>query len=255
MSTDIPIGRELLADLASRISIADLRELSRYDARLNETDDTDKHFRPLLKIKETLETQKLDPWYPLEVIELCRWEQPFNQDIKGHTVRAFCCAVLLHAHTDDYSIITSCDSTLGNLIQSLLSIDDRLFEKAEGLFKALLESSLIEPSDKVLVPVAQLMGMLRYQPENVLKEKLEHLLEYEKDNENQNRFIFDKNNEFFAKRDRPQVDNGWRYGSNYIYEYLPNISDPTLRQRLLELCKRLWNPQPEHYALPLPCPD
>ena len=105
MSTDIPIGRDLLADLADRISIQDLRDLSRYDARPNESDDTDKHFRPLLKIKETLKTQKLGTWYPLEVIELCRWEQPYNQDIKAHTMRAFCCAVLLHAHTDDYSII------------------------------------------------------------------------------------------------------------------------------------------------------
>lgn len=105
MSTDIPIGRDLLADLADRISIQGLRDLSRYDARPNESDDTDKHFRPLLKIKETLKTQKLGTWYPLEVIELCRWEQPYNQDIKAHTMRAFCCAVLLHAHTDDYSII------------------------------------------------------------------------------------------------------------------------------------------------------
>ncbi len=59
--------------------------------------DVEKHLEPLTRIYQTLEVENLDPWYPLEVIELCRWDPPVER-YASHNIRAFCCGILLYSY-------------------------------------------------------------------------------------------------------------------------------------------------------------
>lgn len=243
-------GKELLADLAARISLQDLREISQMDCRSEKDyiEDAPKHYEPLLRVKETLNTNDLGHWYPLEVIELYRWAKFGAQEIRQHTMRAFCCAIILHTHCDYSEPVTSCDTTLGNLIESLICIDTKLLSKAESLYSRMLASDLISKEDKVLVPVAQLISILKTIDEITLRHKLDEILKCEKNIIDTRIMNFEKNNAFFAKRDKPQSENGWLFSTNYLFECIGQIEDKKLKEDLLSLCKRLWNPHPDKYV-------
>ena len=244
----IPEGKELLAELAGRLDIYDLRLIAACDYGR----DVEKHLEPLLKVKNTLDTTGLDTWHSLEVIELCRWyPPPMVAETKRHEMRAFCCAVLLHSYCDD-GVEVTVDSTLGNLLQSLLCIDTHLVPKGCNLYQVLMKSALLDGEDIVLVPICQLIETVCFGDEASIRLQLDAVLAFEKKHSNDDFFIFDKKNDFYAKRERPQMYESWQFVSNYIYETLPKIKDAKLKDDLLGLCIRLWNPDPENYvAVPL----
>lgn len=77
-----------------------LREIARADYG----DSEEKHFAKLEPVWSRGQVGELDSWYPREVLELMRWSEPEDPSwspgspgIRGHTIRAFCCAVLLAA--------------------------------------------------------------------------------------------------------------------------------------------------------------
>ena len=63
--------------------------------------DFEGHLAALTPIWKGEDWSKLHYWYPLEVLELKRWSEPEKSDwspgsegLRGHQIRAFCCAVL-----------------------------------------------------------------------------------------------------------------------------------------------------------------
>ena len=75
-----------------------LREIAEADY----AKDTEQHLQSLKPVWSGGEFKELDSWFPMEVLELMRWSEPEDPEwkpgspgIRGHQIRAFCCAVLL----------------------------------------------------------------------------------------------------------------------------------------------------------------
>lgn len=83
--------------LRRRLDEGMLREIAAADYG----QDIEQHLEALLPAWKGGELVKLDPWYPMEVLELTRWSTPGGlnphetPDIRGHLMRAYSCAVLL----------------------------------------------------------------------------------------------------------------------------------------------------------------
>ena len=101
-------------------------------AEADYAEDTDEH---LAALKQIWAGGDLDAWHPLEVLELIRWsepEDPFwkpgSTGIRGHQMRAFCCAILLATPNEEPN-----KETLIQLINSVLLIGTAATE-ATGRF-------------------------------------------------------------------------------------------------------------------------
>jgi len=75
-----------------------LREIAEADYGM----DVEGHFEALLPIWNGDELKDLETWFPTEVLELIRWSEPEDSEwrpgstgLRGHKIRAFCCAVLV----------------------------------------------------------------------------------------------------------------------------------------------------------------
>ena len=214
--------------------------------------DVEKHYAPLLRVTETLETQNLDFWFPMEVLELCRWGGAFR-DLKGefpdhekrnHDRVAFSCAVILHTFCEKHEGYKNAfDSTLGNLLESLLRLDETLVDKTANLFANLLKSETLGAFDKALTHVAQLIPILRSKNEIKIEQHLAKLLEFEdaaKRYEGEHGFRI----ETFANRNAPQVSSGWSYVGDHILTKAQSLQSPKIQKDLLDLSTRLWPAKP-----------
>lgn len=88
----------LLEQLAHDVDDSMLNEIAEADY----ADSVDSHWQALTKIRDSLSIPNPLQWYPGEVLQLIRWSEPRDPEwspgstgIRGHTMRAFCCAVLL----------------------------------------------------------------------------------------------------------------------------------------------------------------
>ncbi|MDB6135678.1 MAG: hypothetical protein JWM59_3921 [Verrucomicrobiales bacterium] len=77
-------------------------------AQADYIDGAETHLAALKPIREGNEVGEMDVWYPGEVLELVRWSEPNDPNsgcpdapsvLRGHQMRAFCCAVLLASPT------------------------------------------------------------------------------------------------------------------------------------------------------------
>ncbi|MFA6113384.1 MAG: hypothetical protein WC729_05315 [Sphingomonas sp.] len=80
-------------------------------------------------------------WHPHEVLELIRWSEPDRPDhkpggagVRGHWMRAFCCAALLRsAGTADMGAYNSFNETVAGLVASLEAVGADLWNEAGSL--------------------------------------------------------------------------------------------------------------------------
>lgn len=92
---------------AERRAAVDFFRLRIDDSMLREIAEADygneaaQHWNALVPLRNGEDWNELDLWYPMEVLELRRWSEPDLEyasgadRLRGHEIRAFCCAALL----------------------------------------------------------------------------------------------------------------------------------------------------------------
>lgn len=148
------------------------------------------HLSKLRLIRDTATPPMKMEWCPTEVLELMRWSQPEDPTwkpgsvgIRGHWMRAFCCAVLLRAlrEPSNYDIGAGNEATLAHLILSTRKLPIDLSSPAAGLLAWLLLHSNLEGRDEstcvyglgllwfsLQTPVSTIQGTLRTVPDEAM---------------------------------------------------------------------------------------
>jgi len=148
------------------------------------------HLGKLRIIRDTAAPLVEMRWCPTEVLELMRWSQPEDPawkpgstGLRGHWMRAFCCAALLRAlrEPSNYDIGTGNETTLINFILSARELPIDLSSSATGFLAWLLLNSDLEGRDESIcaygiglmwfalqTPGSIANGILRHIPENAL---------------------------------------------------------------------------------------
>ena len=116
---DLQEHKKLLWLVADHVTPNDVLFLSEQDYG----QDSDKHAEQISYFKQTLDTAKLDSWYPLEVWELNRWSSPDYKNIIGHSRRAFSCAGIMAYYFDGLGQPLETLNTLLPLFESLVRLD------------------------------------------------------------------------------------------------------------------------------------
>jgi hypothetical protein len=121
-----PSADALLDVLWRRVDDALLREIAAADYG----QETDKHLRELLAIRDNGAVPAPQDWYPKEVLDLTRWSEPSGpQEKRRHLKRVFACAVLLRAAAEpanaDGNFFCEAD-TLAHLLDSALVLGDEV---------------------------------------------------------------------------------------------------------------------------------
>lgn len=170
-------ANRLVSMLAKLMTKDDLLTIAAYDYG----SDIPQHYEALNAFKNTLESKHLKSWYPLEVMELCRWDNLHDSETKKHTRRAFCCAGMLSKWFDSpekYDIITPLDA-VGPLADSLCYLDSNLFEALEKFLTfGLSKLSYIE--HVVALELGKLFAYLKMgEQESLIKEQLSKTLKAE----------------------------------------------------------------------------
>ena len=93
---DLPEHKKHLWLVANNVTRNDILSLSKQDYG----QDSDRHAESMTYFKQTLDTSKLDSWYPMEVWELNRWSSPGYLDTVGHARRAFSCSGIMAYYFD-----------------------------------------------------------------------------------------------------------------------------------------------------------
>lgn len=95
-----PDRRSAIEHLRQRVDEGMLREIAEADY----SQDVERHLAALRPLWSGDEFTELQHWFPREVLELIRWSEPEDKDwkpgssgLRGHQMRAFCCAALLAA--------------------------------------------------------------------------------------------------------------------------------------------------------------
>lgn len=132
-----PSERAMLDWLVPHINDAHLREIAQSDYGNEEKE----HFQELKRIHEGKPIPAPLLWNPSEVLTLTRWNEPDDlkykggrKGLRGHLIRAFCCAVLLQAgdapEAVDYTYADGENQTLIQLIESVLLLGRGATESA-----------------------------------------------------------------------------------------------------------------------------
>jgi hypothetical protein len=125
-----PKPDDLLRAISANVDESMLAEISMADYGLG----SERHLGPLRTIRDELvfPTENY-VWYPSEVLELIRWSKPEDErwkpgsvGIRGHWMRAFCCASLLRAMFEPWNWGTrtgvGIEPTIAQLLASLSSL-------------------------------------------------------------------------------------------------------------------------------------
>lgn len=130
-----PSGTDLLDWLKPQINLSVLHEIAAADYGYKEQE----HFQSLLLIRDHQAIPVPLRGVPREVLELMRWSEPEDPDwkpgstgVRGHLIRAFCCAVLLKASDEEETRLygTSENETLAQLIGSVFFLGSKSTENA-----------------------------------------------------------------------------------------------------------------------------
>lgn len=170
-------ANHLIYTLASVMTKNDLLTIAAYDYG----SDIPQHYEALNAFKNTLESKHLKSWYPLEVMELCRWDKLHDSETKKHARRAFCCAGMLSKWFDSpekYDIITPLDA-IGPLADSLCYLDSSLFDALEK-FLTFGSSKLSYIEHVVALELGKLFAYLKMgEQEALIREQLSKTLKAE----------------------------------------------------------------------------
>jgi len=120
-----PKPDDLLRAISANVDDSMLAEISMADYGLG----AERHLGPLRTIRDEIvfPTENY-VWYPSEVLELIRWSKPEDErwkpgsvGIRGHWMRAFCCASLLRAMFEpwNWGARTGIEPTIAQLLASL----------------------------------------------------------------------------------------------------------------------------------------
>jgi hypothetical protein len=129
----------LLADLLTPDMIDEIAEA-------DYGNDFEKHRAQIVAIAESATTPTELRWHPAEVLELMRWSEPEDPHWKpgrtgrrGHIMRAFCCAALLHSGHSEANRASSLgySDTAIQLLDSLDHINAAAKPEAANLLSAL----------------------------------------------------------------------------------------------------------------------
>jgi hypothetical protein len=130
----VDAASDVLLDLVrQRLDDAMLREIAEADYGA----DVDAHLEALRRICDQGEIPAPMNWQPREVLELTRWSEPDQPDAKGnctgtrgHTIRAFACAVLLRAAAEpaNDNFFDGENQTLAQLVASALVLGEDVQE-------------------------------------------------------------------------------------------------------------------------------
>lgn len=120
-------------------------------ARADYGDDEAAHDDALRQIIKTARVESMS-WHPGEVLELVRWSRPEvpswgpgGHGGRGHIMRAFCCAALLHA--DNYGA-GGPNQAVAPLIESVLTLGDELPALAPSFLAWCLRKTDIEREEQ-----------------------------------------------------------------------------------------------------------
>lgn len=116
---NLPDHKKLLWLVANAVSPNDILFLSEQDYGY----ESEKYAEKITYFKQTLDTSKLESWYPMEVWELNRWSSPDYLDTIGHSRRAFSCAAMMAYYFDGLGEPIESLDTLLPLFESLVRLD------------------------------------------------------------------------------------------------------------------------------------
>ena len=116
---ELPAHKKFLWLVADNVTSNDILFISEQDYGT----DSDKHAELITYFKQTLDTSKLESWYPAEVWELNRWSSPSHTDTVGHSRRAFSCAGLMAYYFDGLGNPVEYLDVLLPLFESLVRLD------------------------------------------------------------------------------------------------------------------------------------
>lgn len=116
---DLPAHQKFLRLVTEKITPSDILFLSGLDYNT----DIQEHADRITYFKQTLDTSKLDLWYPAEVWELNRWSCPGYLDTIGHSRRAFSCAGLMAYYFDRQESPVEFLDVLFPLFESLVRLN------------------------------------------------------------------------------------------------------------------------------------
>lgn len=117
--------QSFLGVVAPDVDDAMLHEIAQADYG----NDADEHWAALRAIRDDLTVPCPLTWHPGEVLELIRWSEPEDPawspgsvGIRGHTMRAFCCAALLLAASPPCKAEVAEIDTLARAVESALAL-------------------------------------------------------------------------------------------------------------------------------------
>lgn len=130
------------------------------------------HFEQLRKIRDEQVVFAPMDWYPREVLELTRWNEPEKMKLspytllQRHTIRAFACATLLRAMAEPLNdgYFGGDNDTIAPLLESLSVLDVKLQKEALRFFA--WRAQQLPPYDASVAPfylLALLILLLRTQ--------------------------------------------------------------------------------------------
>jgi hypothetical protein len=174
-----PDKRAAIEHLRRRIDEGMLREIAEADY----AQDVERHLAALRPLWSGVEFTELQHWFPMEVLELIRWSEPQDKDwkpgstgLRGHQMRAFCCAVLLAV-----SIFEPEKETLIQFLDSVLVLGADATEAA-GRFLTWKINTLGREDDRPFFALAIAGALHVLEPEMPVSEE-ESLAQWVQDEE------------------------------------------------------------------------
>lgn len=244
----LPKHKKILWLVADNISDDDILFLSEHERG----NDISKHAERITYFKQTLDTSKLEPWYPIEVWELNRWSSPGFLDTIGHRRRAFSCAGIWAYYSDSMgnSINESLDILLP-LFESLVRLDLQDWQKHFSNFLLHSLTTITYPEDRFTVQLTIFLSLLsettnpklvRISYEQLLADEM-YMLKYAwAHNLNE---TWDPALEPHAERPSKIVDadiihrTAYMFSAKYVYLKAEQINDTSLSEDLKTFARRI----------------
>jgi hypothetical protein len=156
--TGIPRAREpLLRELISRLDDSMIVEIAAADYG----DDAAINEAALREIIEAADVRSPLEWNPGEVLELVRWSRPEDDHWapgghghRGHVMRAFCCAVLLH---DPSYGGGGTNQSVARLIESAVALGDQILPHVLPFLNWFLHKHDEERDERIFIVLGMLM--------------------------------------------------------------------------------------------------
>lgn len=158
-----PANKRAAVDfLRAHIDETMLREIAEADYE----QEVAKHFNALKPVWSGDDWEELGHWFPMEVLELIRWSEPEDPQhkpgasgLRGHRMRAFCCAVLLAT-----SNFEPTKETLIQMLESVFAMGDEATD-AMGCFLMWRLDSLKKEEDRPFFVLAMVAIVFHRTPE------------------------------------------------------------------------------------------